>query len=297
MRSLKRRSIQIAAIACALALVGAACSDDDSSDTSTDGTGGGGGGAIVISGSSTVEPISSEVAELFTEAGNDVDITVDGPGTGDGFELFCAGETDISDASRPITAEEVANCEDAGIEFIELKVAIDGITVMTNPANEGVECVSFEDLYALIGPEAEGFGNWSDAQELAAELGSTTTFPDASLDITGPGSESGTYDSFIELVLEGIGETRAEEGFIPEDEAATTRTDYTSQSNDNAIIQGITGQRQLARLGGLRLRRGERATRSRSSRSPRAPSSSVWPRPRRRSPTAPTRSRGRSTST
>jgi phosphate transport system substrate-binding protein len=181
------------------------------------------------------------VAELFETAGGTSDITVDGPGTGDGFELFCAGDTDISDASRPIDEEEIAACEAAGVEFIELEIGFDGIAVITNPANSSVECLSFADLYAIVGPESEGFGNWSDAQALATELGSSTTFPSAPLDITAPGTESGTYDSFIEIALGDIAEERVTAGSITEDQAETTRSDYTSQSNDNAILQAIEG--------------------------------------------------------
>ena len=93
-------------------------------------------GEVIVSGSSTVEPISARVGELLEDCGSGVLATVDGPGTGDGFQLFCAGETDISDASRPIKEEEAQACADAGIEFIELKIAIDGISVMTNPDND-----------------------------------------------------------------------------------------------------------------------------------------------------------------
>lgn len=200
-----------------------------------------GDGSIAVSGSSTVEPISSRVAELFDEAGNDVPITVDGPGTGDGFELFCNGETDISDASRPISAEEVANCEENGIQFIELKVAYDGMVVLTHPDNTAIDCLSFADLYALTGPESDGFGDWSDAQSLANELGSTTVFPNERFDMTAPGTESGTYDSFIEIALADIAEERAAAGHVDEAEVDATRSDYTSQSNDNAILQGIQG--------------------------------------------------------
>jgi phosphate transport system substrate-binding protein len=242
LRSRHPRLTWLLAILAVFALAGAACSDDDDT-TETGGTSGDNGaavsGSIDISGSSTVQPISTRVAELFEDAGNDVNITVDGPGTGDGFQLFCQGETDISDASRPIKEEEIADCEANDIEFIELEVAFDGITVLTNPTNEGVECLNVEDLYALVGPESEDVANWSDAQALAAELGSTTQFPDARLDITAPGTESGTYDAFIELALEGVAETRVEGGFISEDEAGTTRPNYTSQANDNAILQGI----------------------------------------------------------
>ncbi|OWY62482.1 hypothetical protein B7486_58195, partial [cyanobacterium TDX16] len=113
--------------------------------------------------------------------------------------------------------------------------------VMTNPANTDVECLSFVDLYALIGPESEGFSTWADAQELATELGSDTTYPDAPLDIVGPGEESGTYDSFTEIVFGDLSEARAEEGAITEDQVETTRPDYTSSADDNVIIQGIEG--------------------------------------------------------
>lgn len=243
-----RRMAKICTVAAALAMVGAGCSSDDDDTSTGDTTSGsaasGGGelsGEVIISGSSTVEPISTRVAENWAEIEPDVDVLVDGPGTGDGFAAFCAGETDISDASRAIKEEEIAICEEAGIEFIELKVGIDGIAVLTNPANTGVECLSFADLYAIVGPESQGVDNWSGAQPLAAELGSSTEFPDAPLDITAPGEESGTYDSFIEIALEGIEDQRFEEGFITEDQVGTTRPDYTSQANDNAIIQGIEG--------------------------------------------------------
>ena len=103
------------------------------------------------------------------------------------------------------------------------------------------ECLTFEDLYAISGPESEGFDNWQDAQELATELGSPTEFPDASLSITAPGEESGTWGSYIEIALEGIGETRAEEGAITEDEAAVTRPDYSIQADDNIIIDDAAG--------------------------------------------------------
>ena len=198
-------------------------------------------GSVTISGSSTVEPISVRVAELFRDVAPGVNVTVDGPGTGDGFKLFCAGETDISDASRQIKEAEAEDCVEAGIDWIELRVAIDGIAVLTSLENDAVDCLNFEDLYALVGPESVGYSSWSDAADLAAELGSSTSLPDLDLDITAPGSESGTYDSFIEIVLEDIGDARAEVGAIGEDEAATTRPDYVSAGDDNVIIQGIEG--------------------------------------------------------
>lgn len=234
------RRFGILAGALSLALVAAACGGDDSSTVTP---GGGTGtdqvsGTIVISGSSTVEPISSFVAELFQEANPDVTITVEGPGTGDGFELFCGGEIDISDASRPIEEEEAKACKDAGIDYVELEVALDGITVMTSPVNEAVTCLNLGDLYALLGPESEGFENWSDADALAQEVGGTGGFPDAPLDITGPGEESGTYDAIIDLA--GIEDTALEQG-LSETEAAALNPDYQSSPNDNVIIQGIEG--------------------------------------------------------
>lgn len=218
-----------------LALVGAACDSDSSSDSSSESTDGSSGssGSVTVSGSSTVEPISAANAEKFSEENPDAAISVDGPGTGDGFQLFCNGETDISDASRPIKDEEIATCEDNGIEFIELKVGIDGLSVITSTANDAVECLSFEDLYALVGPESEGFNNWSDANDLGTEVGGSGDYPDADLTITAPGEESGTYDSFVEIALEGIAE---EQGQDPQ-----ARADYESSPNDNVIIEGVSG--------------------------------------------------------
>lgn len=195
-------------------------------------------GEIFISGSSTVEPVSSLVAELFVqEVAPNVDVTVEGPGTGDGFELFCNGETEISDASRPIEQEEVDACAANGIEYTELEVALDGISVLTSPNNGEVSCLNNGDLYALIGPESEGFENWSDANGLGGEVGgSAVPYPDAALDITAPGEESGTYDAFIEL--SGIPDIAEERG-LPEEQVETTRPDYQASSNDNVIIDGI----------------------------------------------------------
>jgi phosphate transport system substrate-binding protein len=238
----KKKPLAWLALLLALGLVAAACGDDD--DAASDGAGSTGEcpadveGELTISGSSTVEPISAAVGEKLLDC-SFIEATVDGPGTGDGFKLFCAGDTDISDASRPIKEEEAAACEANGIEFIELKVAFDGISVLTSPANDSVECLSFADLYALIGPEAEGVDSWSDASALATELGSDTELPDADLTITAPGAESGTYDSFLEIVFADVSEARAAEGKITEDEVETARPDYASQADDTAIIAAM----------------------------------------------------------
>ncbi len=249
------RFLKITSLLAALALTAAACGSD--SDTATDagdtetteagtettdaeesGDDADAGadmselsGSVFISGSSTVEPISIRVAESFESVAPDVIVDVEGPGTGDGFKKFCEGESDISDASRPIKDEEAEVCAEAGIEFIELRVAIDGISVVTSPENEAVACLNFVDLYALVGPESEGFSKWSDGQTIATELGSDTVLPDADLLVTAPGAESGTYDSFIEIVLEDSAETREQE--------ATTRTDYSSSADDNTIVSNV----------------------------------------------------------
>lgn len=215
----------IIGFAVAIALVVGACSRGNSR-----GVGSGISGRVNISGSSTVEPISVRVAELFEDVESGVSVTVDGPGTGDGFKLFCAGETDISDASRPIKDKEIAECAEAGIEYVELRVAIDGIAVMTNE-NNPVGCVSFADIYALVGPESTGFKSWADAQALATELGSSSKLPDDSLDIYGPGEESGTFDSFVEIVLDHLADERGQD--------PTTRPDYSANADDNVIIQGL----------------------------------------------------------
>ncbi len=206
----------------------------DSKDVTTPTTNGPGSGSqtIVISGSSTVEPISARVGQRFDSENPAYNTTVEGPGTGDGFKRFCAGETDISDASRPIKDSEREACAAAGVEFVELHIATDGITVMTHPENDSVACLTLPDLYALTGPESEGFSKWSDANTLAAELGGTGNFPSEPLYITGPGEESGTYDTYVELVIEALAEERGAEN--------ATRVDYNASANDNVIVQGIT---------------------------------------------------------
>jgi phosphate transport system substrate-binding protein len=187
-------------------------------------------GDIQVSGSSTVLPITSRVFEAFTGLHPDVTGFVDGPGTGDGFALFCNNETDISDASRAIRDDEIASCEKSGVEFVELKVAIDGLSVISSVDNDAVDCLSFLDLYALLGPESQDFTSWSDADALASELEaqlggefgeSHAPYPDEVLTVTAPGEESGTFEA-----------RKADE---------TTRPDYQSSGDDNVIIEGVAG--------------------------------------------------------
>jgi phosphate transport system substrate-binding protein len=198
-------------------------------------------GSIFVSGSSTVEPITTAVAKLFSDANPNVAIQVEGPGTGDGFAKFCAGETDISNASRPIKGEEAATCAENGVEFIELQVAIDGLSVITSAKNTAVECVSFADLWVLLGPDATGRNTWASANDAAAELEAqvgaefgtlNAPYPDAPLTVTAPGEESGTFDSFVEVVLAKVAKALEAEDDAP-------RPDYTASPNDNVIIEGI----------------------------------------------------------
>lgn len=232
----------------AFTMVAAACGSDSDTDATTSdangastseagsGSSAAGGeklsGDVVVSGSSTVEPISVAVAEDFASVQPDVNVSVSGPGTGDGFKEFCDGNTDISDASRKIKDEEAATCKEAGIEYVELKVGIDGIAVITSESNDAVSCLSFPDLYALLGPESVGFKKWSDANELATTVGGKGGFPDADLVISAPGTESGTYDSFVELALTKIAEAQGQE--------AGARPDYSSAADDNVIIQTVS---------------------------------------------------------
>lgn len=144
-------------------------------------------GEVVVSGSSTVEPITSLVAELFSGENPDVQVSVDGPGTGDGFQLFCNGETDVSDASRQIEEEEVAACEGSGIQYTELPVAIDGLTIVANKDSD-LECLDFAQIYALFGPESSS--DLASAQALVEQLGSENDpLPEGSVTKFTPGPE------------------------------------------------------------------------------------------------------------
>jgi phosphate transport system substrate-binding protein len=225
------RRLSLTAMLAVLALVAAGCGGGAGGGTTPAGSL---SGSIDISGSSTVEPISARVAEKFSALHPGVAIKVEGPGTGDGAQLFCTGQIDIGDASRPYKDAERELCAQNGIEFVELVVAIDGLSVLTSHDNDAVECLASADLYALMGPESTGFGLWADADHLAAEIGaSNAPYPDADLVITAPGEESGTYDSFIEFAFKAIAEERGQD--------AVMRPDYVASPNDNVIIEGIAG--------------------------------------------------------
>jgi phosphate transport system substrate-binding protein len=204
-------------MAAVLAVGVAACG---SSDDST--TGGSGGedlsGTIRIDGSSTVAPLTEAIAEEFQAENPGVKVTVGTAGTGGGFEKFCAGETDISDASREIEPEEVETCKKDGIGFEDVHIATDALTVMINNENP-VSCLTVDQLSAIWGPDSK-ISNWNEIPDLKEDF-------DEELSLYGPGTDSGTFDYFTE-------EINGEEG--------ATRKDYNNVGeNDNATVTGVEG--------------------------------------------------------
>ena len=177
-------------------------------------------GTITIDGSSTVFPISEAMAEEFQIANPDVKITVGASGTGGGFEKFCAGETQVSNASRGVKPEEIAKCAEAGIEMIEVPVATDALTVVVNPDNDWATCMTIDELSTIWSPEAEGtIDNWNQVNP---------AYPDAPLVLYGPGTDSGTFDYFTD-------EVNGEEG--------ASRGDYTASEDDNILVVGVSRDR------------------------------------------------------
>ena len=209
------RWLMIFASVSVLALGAAACGDDDES------SGGGGGdlsGTIRIDGSSTVAPLSEAIAEEFESENSGVRVTVGTSGTGGGFEKFCAGETSISDASRAIEPDEEEACKKGGVEFEEVRVATDAMTVVVNPENP-VDCLTTDQLQAIWGPGSE-LSNWGEIPGLEEEFSED-------LQLFGPGTDSGTFDYFTE-------EINGEEG--------ASRKDYNNVGeDDNATVTGVSG--------------------------------------------------------
>jgi phosphate transport system substrate-binding protein len=235
----KWRLLPLAAALLAATLAVAACDDDDDDDdgdatataTSTAGTAtatatedmsgeidyGSLSGDIRIDGSSTVFPISEAVAEEFGGVAGGVRVNVAFSGTGGGFERFCNGETEVSDASRPIHDDEVETCAGNGIDdIVELQVGIDALTVMVHPDNDFVTCLTVEELNNIF--RSGGATNWNQVRP---------EFPDESISWYYPGTDSGTFDYFVESIIEGV------------DEASTHRGDGTASEDDNILAQGI----------------------------------------------------------
>ena len=178
-------------------------------------------GDIAIDGSSTVFPITEAVAEEFGDlTRGQVRAVVGISGTGGGFKKFCANETVISDASRPIKQKEVDLCAAAGVEYIEIPVAIDGLSVLVNKENDFVDCLSVAQLNMIWAPEAEGVVmKWSQVDP---------SWPDEDIKLYAPGVDSGTFDYFTEVV---------------NGDGGVSRGDFVASEDDNVLVQGIAGDR------------------------------------------------------
>ena len=204
----RRGVITVAVTTAALVLAAAGCGGGD----------GGGGGTITADGSSTVGPFTTKAAEDFREVNEDAQITVGISGTGGGFERFCIGETDISNASRAIKDEEAAMCEENGVEYVELQVVVDALTNVVNTQNDWATCLTTDQLRAIWEPGSK-VKSWSQIDP---------SFPDVPLRLFGPGTDSGTFDYFTD-------EINGEEG--------ASRTDYSPSEDDNVVVQGVAGER------------------------------------------------------
>ncbi len=173
---------------------------------------------VKVDGSSTVFPIAEAAAEIFQKSNSAVRITVGVSGTGAGFKKFCSGETDISNASRPILQKEIDACKSKGISYIELPVAYDGIVVVVNPQNTWAKDLSTSELKKIWEPGSQ-IKNWSEVRK---------GFPNVPLKLFGPGPQSGTFDYFTEAI---VGKAKA------------SRTDYTPSEDDNVLVQGVARDR------------------------------------------------------
>jgi phosphate transport system substrate-binding protein len=211
-----RRGLVPAAVVLSSALVLTACGGNNNDDGGT--SGGSLSGSVRVDGSSTVAPLSTVAAESFQAEEPGVRVTVGTSGTGGGFEKFCNGETDISDASRPIKDEEKAACEAKGIAFDEFTVALDALTVVVNKENTWAKCLTVEQLNKIWGPGST-VNNWNQVDP---------SFPDEKLSLFGAGTDSGTFDYFTDAI-------NGEEG--------ASRTDYSPSEDDNITVQGVAGSK------------------------------------------------------
>lgn len=198
--------------ATSLSLTLAACGGGNEGTSSSDSV----SGSVAVDGSSTVFPMSVAAQEFVNEKHPDVQVSVAESGTGGGFEKFCADETDVSDASRPIEDDEKAACEKAGVDYTELLVATDALTVAVHP-DLAVDCLTVDQLVDLFGPKATA-KNWNEIDP---------SFPDEKISLFIPGTDSGTYDYMASDVVG--------------DESETLRSDVESSEDDNILVQGISG--------------------------------------------------------
>ena len=207
-----RSSALWGATAIALIAIAAACSSDPTASVP------GLTGTIEIDGSSTVFPISEAVAEEFRKVSPDVRVNVGVSGTGGGFKRFTVGETDISNASRPIEDAEAEAAAANGIEFLELKIGTDGLSVIVNPDNDFASCLTTGELKMIWEP-GSSVSTWSQVR---------SGWPDQPIRLYGPDTDSGTFDFFTEEIM---------------GEAQLSRPDYTASADDNVLVQGISGDR------------------------------------------------------
>ena len=185
-------------------------------------------GSVLIDGSSTVFPITEAVAEEFSKQQKNVKVTVGISGTGGGFQKFCNGETAIQDASRPITASEIQACAAKGIEYIELPVAYDGLAVVVNPQNSWASCMTVAELKKLWEPAAQGaITKWN---QIRAD------WPNENIRLFGPGTDSGTFDYFTEVIT---------------GKSKDSRGDFSASEDDNVLVQGVAGDRYALGYFGL----------------------------------------------
>jgi phosphate transport system substrate-binding protein len=183
---------------------------------------------ITADGSSTVYPISEAVAEEFGKENPDVQVTVGVSGTGGGFKRFCRGETDISNASRPIKSKEADQCFEEGVEYIEIPVAYDGLAVMINPQNDWASTLTVKELNKIWAPESQAkVTKWNQIR---------STFPDAPLKLVGPGTDSGTFDYFTEVI---------------NGKSGSSRGDYVASEDDNVLVQAIATDKNALGYFGL----------------------------------------------
>ena len=211
--------VSLAILALSLGAIVTACGGNQPASTSQSPTDGSSvSGDVLADGSSTVGPVTIAAAEGFQSVESGVNVSVGTSGSGGGFKKFCGGETDISNASRPIKASEIETCASNGIEFVEIPVAFDGLAVVTSKDNDFAQCLTTEQLNFVWNADAEGtVTSWADIEGV--------DFPDLPLSLYAPGVDSGTFDYFNEAILD-------------EDDI---RADFTPSEDDNVIVTGVSG--------------------------------------------------------
>jgi phosphate binding protein len=229
--SVSQRTLRLAGATVVIAdcsVLFSACGGQNQTGGSGESPGSALSGSVVVDGSSTVAPLTEAAASLFRDVEPDVNVSVATSGTGGGFQKFCAGETDISDASRGIKDEESAECKKNSIGFTEVIVANDGLSVVVNPENTWANCLTAAQLKTMWSPASEGkVTNWNQIDP---------SFPDQKLTLFGAGTDSGTFDYFTDAI-------NGEEG--------ASRTDYSPSEDDNVTVQGVKGDKGAVGYFGL----------------------------------------------